>query len=149
MIRVDIEQRIESPPRDVFERLKDIDRYRTWLPRSMIYLDSRSADDTGAIGTGTRFEDETTLGTLTGRVTDFDPPRRIAFAQALERDGSVIFESRPAYRLRPERGGTVVHHSGEAELTGPLELVESLVWLFAQYERRRVVRALKRSLERG
>lgn len=148
MIRVDIECHIDRPPAEVFERLKDIGHYRTWLPRSAIYLDSRSADDTDSIGIGTTFADGTTMGTLAGRVTDFEPPRRIAFTQTLKRNGSVIFESRPENRLEPRGGGTIVHHSGEAELARSLKPIEPLVWLFARYERRRVVRALKASLER-
>lgn len=146
MVGVDIESHIDSPPDDVFERLKDIDRYRTWLPRSIVYLDSRSTGED--IGIDTVFWDETRIGTLRGRVTAFDPPWRIAFTQRLEMNGTVVFESRPAYRLEARHGGTVVHHSGEAELSGPLKVAQPLLWLFAQYERRRVVRALKRSSER-
>lgn len=144
MIRFKIDRRIHQPIEDVFERIVDIHAYRHWMPQSWLFKGSETVD-AGSIGEGTKFIDKTSLGTLPGVVTRFEPPRAIRFRQSFSRRGKTVFESRPGYVLEPVEDGTVVHHLAEGEPYGALRFLEPVLCLMARLERRRTVNALERS----
>lgn len=147
MIELEFEVEIERPIEDVFARLADIDRYREWLPKSLIFKGGGLVTPTADVGLGTEFIDITPLGRLRGTVTQFQPPARIGFEQTLRRWGKPVFVSRPSYELTAWDPGTHVRHRGEVELSGSLAFTEPLVRRLALGERSRVVQELKRSFE--
>lgn len=96
---------------------------------------------------GTTFVDKTPLGRFHGRVTEFDPPHRVAFQQQLRRWGKLVFVSKPSYTLEPTEDGTHVRHAAKGEAYGPTRFTEPLVRWLAANERRSTIDTLKESLE--
>jgi uncharacterized protein YndB with AHSA1/START domain len=146
VIRLQIDRTIDRPIEEVFDRLADIDGYRTWMPQSGLFRDSESVAG-HATGVGTEFRDITRMGVLPGRVTVFERPNRIAFHQVLRRHDEVVFDSRPSYELEATAEGTMVRHHAEGELHGALRLLEPIVRLMARRERTRTLDALQASFE--
>lgn len=147
MIELEVERDIAKPVDDVFARLADIDHYRDWLPKSLIFKGGGLVVPDEDVGLGTEFVDVTPIGRLQGSVTSFEPPTGIAFQQTLRRLGKALFISRPAYQLTSTDDGTHLRHRGEAEVFGPLTFTEPVVRRLAVQERTRVVDALQRSFE--
>ena len=145
MIQLEFERTIERPIEEVFARLVDIDAYEEWLPPSYIFKGGGVVKPDQEIGLGTRFTDETPMGTFHGEVTEFEPPRRVAFEQNLGRNDELVFSSRPAYTLADGPYGTRVKHEAEGQLFGYFRLAEPIVWVMARNERRRIMDHLKRS----
>jgi uncharacterized protein YndB with AHSA1/START domain len=148
VIRFQIDRTIERPIEDVFDRLADVDGYRDWMPDSGLFIDSVQATDE-PVGVGAEYRDRSRIGTLPGRVVEFDRPVRLSFHQVLRRRHKTVFDSNPGYVLEPAGDGarTVVHHMARGELHGLFKLLTPVVALVARRERRRVVDALQRSLE--
>jgi uncharacterized protein YndB with AHSA1/START domain len=147
MIQLELEREIGRPIEEVFARLADIDRYREWLPKSLIFKGGGLVAPDEAVARGTEFVDVTPLGKLRGEVTSFEPPTGIGFEQTLRRWGKPVLISHPSYQLSATDRGTHVSHQGEAELFGALTFTEPLVRVLAIRERTRIVDELKRSLE--
>lgn len=147
MIRVDIEETIDRPIEEVFERLIDIERYPEWMPKRGLLV-SCTQDDEGPVGVGTPYTDRTRLGTVRGEVVAFDRPKRVVFAYTARLGGRTLMRGWPGYTLERDGGGrTRVHHVAEGHLYGPFKLMRPLIQVIARGERRRTVDALKRSLE--
>lgn len=144
MIELDIDRFIDRAPGEVFERLSNIDRYREWMTTEGLFRDSVQVSE-GPVEEGTEFYDKSSLGKLRGTITEFDPPRRLAFSQVLRRRGTDVFVSRPSYVLEPGSAGTIVHHHAEGELRGVYKLLEPIAYLMARAERQRVLDALENS----
>lgn len=145
-VRVDIEESIDRPVEEVFDRLADIDGYPDWLPRAGIYRGGGLVDPHESVGNGTEFYDDTIFGRFRGRVTVFEPPDRIEFHQTLRLGGARLFDSLPGYELESTDEGTRVHHYGEARPHGPLRLLEPLFRAIARRERKRVIDELSDSM---
>lgn len=148
MIRVDIHETIRQPVEEVFGRLTDIDGYREWRAgRGGIFLTCRQ-DSPGPVGEGTRYTDRTWLGTARGEVVEFDRPWSVIFHYTFRLLGRTTIEGWPGYTLEPDgAGGTRLQHHAEARTYGPLRLLEPLIQLVADRERRATVQALKESFE--
>lgn len=139
---------VEGEIEQVFDRIADIDRYDTWIAPSLLYRGSTTAAPDAPVAQDSAFFDSTTIGRLTGRVTEFSRPTRIAFEQSLRRRGRTVFRSTPAYTLTEVAGRTVVAHTGRAHVFGSWKLLLPVVYLIAHWERRRVLAALKESFTR-
>lgn len=149
MFHLEFERTINRSPGDVFARLADIDGYRDWLPRSFIFKGGGLTRPGETIRFGTEFVDRTPFGSFHGRVTEFDPPRKIGFEQRLTRFGKPVFDARPSYVLETTSDGTRVRHIAEGELYWINTIAEPLVQRLASSERRRTIDALKKSFEEG
>lgn len=147
MFQLRFERHIEQPVEAVFTRLVDIDGYRDWLPRSLIFKGGGLNDPDREIEVGTRFVDRTPFGRFHGEVTELDPPRRVAFEQSLRQFGRPVFVSKPSYTLEPTDNGTRVIHDAVGETYGPTRLLEPLVRVLASRERRRTIDELRESFE--
>ena len=145
-VRYQTRTTIDRPISDVFERLADLDGYRTWMRRTGLFRRTGQTSD-GPVGQGTAYFDATRMGTFRGEVTDYQPPARIGFREALRWFGSDLMEARPAYTLEADQGKTIVHHVAEGELFGMMRLMKPVAALLARSERARTVESLKRSLE--
>ena len=145
-VRYETRMTIDRPISFVFERLADLDGYRTWMHRTGLFRRSQQAS-AGPAGRGTAYVDATRMGTFRGEVTDFEPPARIGFRETLRWFGTDLMEARPGYTLEDDGGRTVVHHVAEGELFGVMRLMKPAAALMARRERARTVASLKRSLE--
>ena len=146
IIRYKTRTTIDRPTSDVFERLADLDGYRTWMRRTGLFRRSGQISD-GPLGLGTVYFDATRMGTFRGEVTDYEPPTRIGFRETLRWFGSDLMEARPEYILEPDRDKTIVVHTAEGELFGMMRLMKPVAALLASSERARTVESLRRSLE--
>ena len=147
-VRYESRTTIDRPISDVFERLADVDDYRTWMRRTGLFRRSGRSSD-GPVGLGTAYFHATRMGTFRGEVSDYEPPTRIGFRETLHMFGSDLMEARPAYVLEADRDKTVVHHVAEGELFGMMRLMKPVAALLARGERARTVESLRRSLESG
>src|SRR4051794_20697139 len=145
-IRYETHTTIDRPISEVFERLADVDGYRTWMRRTGLFRRSGQTSD-GPVTRGTAYFDATRMGTFHGEVTDFEPPARLGFRETLRWFGSDLMEARPQYILEADGDKTVVHHVAEGELFGVMRLMKPAAALMARSERARTVKALRRSLE--
>jgi hypothetical protein len=112
-----------------------------------LYRDNRWSDPRRAIGPGIEFEERSVFGRLHGRVSEFDPPTRVAFHLTLRWRGWRIFQSRPAHTLASTRSGTSIIHVAEGAFVGPLRLLDSLFWPLARRERVQTIDALEASFQ--
>jgi uncharacterized protein YndB with AHSA1/START domain len=147
-VRYETHVTIDRPIADVFARLADLDDYRGWMHRTGLFRRSGQTSD-GAPSLGTPYFDATRMGTFRGRVTEYQPPSRIAFRETLRLFGSDLMEARPEYVLEADGERTAVHHIAEGELFGPMRLMKPIAALMAKSERARTLRSLRRSLESG
>jgi uncharacterized protein YndB with AHSA1/START domain len=145
-IRYETSATIDRPIDDVFARLADVDGYRTWMHRTGMYRRSGQTSE-GPLGPGTSYFDATRMGTFRGEVTDYEPPTRIAFREALHWWGSDRMEARPEYVLEADRETTIVRHVAEGELFGMMRVMKPIAALLAKSERARTLASLKHSLE--
>lgn len=146
MIRFEIDTKIRCPQEVVFDHLTDINHYVQWLPQTGIFISTRQLSE-GTPKLGTRYRDNTTMGTFQGEIIEFQRPTRVVFRHRLHWLGLPVMETRPGYTLESADGVTRVHHTAEGELFGLFKLLQPRAARIAQRERQRTVDALKMSLE--
>lgn len=148
MVHVELDSMINRPPEDVFERLTNISDYARWMPRSGVFIKSEKTS-AGPVEKGSTYYDKGRMGTFKGEVSDFSKPNRVAFRETLRWLGMRVMEARPGYVLKTVDGGTQVHHVSDGQFYGVFKLMQPMAAVIARGERKRVVNALKRSLETG
>jgi len=148
MVRVELDAVIARPIDDVFGRLIDLPEYSRWMPRLGVFIRSGQTSE-GPIGVGTTYYDRGWMGTFLGEIMEFQAPSRVVFKEKLQWLGVTVMEARPEYNLVSTQTGTRVHHTAEGRLFGIFNVMTPLVAWMARAERRRTVRALRDSLERG
>ena len=74
LIELEVERDIAGPVDDVFARLADIDHYRDWLPKSLIFKGGGLVVPDEDVGLGTEFVDVTPMGRLRGRWSQLVAP---------------------------------------------------------------------------
>jgi len=147
MIRVEINETVDRPIEEVFEKLVDIPSYPDWMPDDGLLV-TCSKDSEGPVGQGTTYTDRTRVGTVRGEVVEFDRPSRVVFHYTARVLGRTALEGWPGYTLeRDDEGGTRIHHHAEARLYGPFKLLRPLVRRVARGERQRTMDALVAALE--
>lgn len=147
MICVELDTCIDRPIDEVFAKLVDIQSYPEWMPQNGLFVSCRQLSD-GPVGRGTRYSDETRLGTVLGDVCEFEPPRAVTFHYTATLFGRTAMEGWPGYVLESlDETATKVYHVARGRLFGPFKLLRPLVQRLAENERRRTVDALKQSLE--
>jgi uncharacterized protein YndB with AHSA1/START domain len=146
MTRVEMDTVIKMPMDKVFERLVDISGYSKWMPKSGIFIKSGQTS-AGPVDKGTTFYDKGRMGTFKGEISDFERPTKIAFRESVRWLGMKGMEARPSYRLEAVDGGTRVHHVSEGQFYGMFNLMQPMAAVIGRGERKRVLNALKKSLE--
>jgi uncharacterized protein YndB with AHSA1/START domain len=147
MIQVKIDIIINRPIQEVFEKLIDIPGYNEWMPDKGLFV-SCTKDSEGPVGPGTLYSDKTLIGTVRGRVSEFDRPNKVVFQYRAERGGKIIMEGWPGYKLENKNNGTtILHHFAKGYLYGPFRLLQPVIQRIARNERQRTVNALKQVLE--
>jgi hypothetical protein len=145
-VRVEIDEIIECPVEQAFERAIDLSHYEDWMPHNGIFKKSAPVSR-GPIGVGTEYVDQGRMGTFRGDVAEFQKPTRVVFNERLRWFGAPAVEAHLRYEFRAVPEGTAVHHVAESELHGVFRLMRPVVAVVGRGERRRTVSALKRSLE--
>ncbi len=145
-VRVEVDEVIERPVEQVFERAIDLSHYSDWMPRTGVFKRS-SQTSNGPVGLGTTFIDQGRMGTFRGQIVEFERPSRVVFEETLRWFRSPVVEARLRYEFVPVPEGTAVHHVAESELHGIFRVMRPMVIIIGRGERRRTVRALKKSLE--
>jgi uncharacterized protein YndB with AHSA1/START domain len=146
MIRVEPDTTIARSIEDVFAQLTDLAGYARWMPRRSLFIRSDVTSE-GPMKVGTTYYDKTWMGTFRGEVVAFQAPTTVAFRETLRWLGMRVMEARPAYRLVATEAGTEVHHVGEGTSYGIFRVMGPVSAWMARGERKRTLRALKRSLE--
>ncbi|MFF9853301.1 SRPBCC family protein [Streptomyces litmocidini] len=132
-----------ATPEQAYVCLRDLRRYRDWLPRSASYrgtVPGRTSPTT----IGDTYIDHTPLGEVHGVVTDVSVNRLIAFRQATDDDALTIDIT---YRIEPAAGGCTVTRTGRIAVAGRLRLVGPLVTALIRRENRRTMARLKEHLD--
>jgi uncharacterized protein YndB with AHSA1/START domain len=89
---------VAAPPEVVWATLTDIDQWARWNP------DVKSSSLDGPLAPGTEFRWKAGPGTISSRIQEVDPPRRIAWT------GKTFgIEAVHVHRLEPRNGNTRVH----------------------------------------
>lgn len=147
MICVEIEEVIESPLEQVFDRLVDMPAYVEWMPKYGLFLDCDVESDE-PVREGTVYFDQTRLGLVRGEVATLSRPNELRFHYVAHLFGRKMMDGWPGYRLRREgEASTRVHHVSTAQLHGSFKLLRPVIQRLAQSERQRTLDALKRSFE--
>jgi uncharacterized protein YndB with AHSA1/START domain len=147
MIRVELDEIIDRPIEQVFDRLVDIRAYPDWMSREGIFVRC-TQDAEGPVEEGTPYTDETRLGTVHGQVSEFERPNKVTFHYEARVGGATIMHGWPGYELEPvSENRTRVRHRATARLRGPFKLFRPLVQRIATRERQLTVASLKDSLE--
>lgn len=146
IVRYESQVMIRRPVGEVFERLADLSGYAGWMHRNGLFRGCRLTSEP-PVQAGTTYVDSTWMGAFRGEVTEFEPPRRIAFTETLHLFGSSMSQARPGYVLEGDGDATVVHHVAEGELYGWMRIMKPAAAWMARRERTKTLHSLKRSLE--
>jgi uncharacterized protein YndB with AHSA1/START domain len=111
--RIVIERSIET----VFEHIRDLAGYKSWLPASATFSQITDISDY-PIQVGTTYIDRGPTSVMRGKVTEMEPPRLIAFQQAMN------------FKRGPLSGGLTISirytleeaRSGETRITRELRI---------------------------
>jgi uncharacterized protein YndB with AHSA1/START domain len=145
-VRVEIDEIIERPVEQAFERATDLSHYEDWMPRNGVFKKCSQVSD-GPIGPGTALVDHGRMGTFRGEVAEFHKPSRMVFDERLRWFGIPVVDAHLQYEFTAVSQGTAVHHVAESQFHGLFRLMRPFVAVIGRGERRRTVSALKRSLE--
>lgn len=129
---------IDAPAHEVYDALRRLDAYPSWLRHSVVYHGTRS----GTPSSG--YEDSTTVGRMQGRLLDDQPDRALHFHQAI-RSGGLDADIR--YDLDATAGTTRVTRVGELTTHGMFRAMQPVLVRMAAAESRRTMRALKAHVE--
>ncbi len=141
---------IAGAPERIFETIADFPNYTRWLRPTMSF--SATTEVTPLpVQLGTTYLDAGRAGARRGRVTEFDPPRHIAFDQPMRGPFGSSIGITARYTLEPQDGSTLVirdvHLDFRLGVLSPL--LEPLALPAFRTENDRVLRALKRYIEGG
>ena len=146
MIQIELKTIIERPVEEVFDRLTDLSGYNNWMSKSGLFKNSRKTS-TGPVGKGTTFSDKVRYGKAEGEITFYQRPTHVKFRQVVKLMGVSFMESRPEYKLEFLHNHTRIHHIAKGEIYGIFKILEPLFYPVARAERKRTLKALKRSFK--
>ena len=137
---------IRRPAGEVFERLADMPGYRQWMHRDGVFGGTELTSPL-PIRAGTTYVDRTRMGRYIGEVTEHVPSTRLAFSETFSLFGRPVSRARPSYVLEPDGDSTVVHHTAEADLYGPMRLFKPAAAWMVNRERSHTLASLERSFD--
>ena len=141
---------IEAPRETIFTLIADLARYDRWLPGSRVF-GGMTQVSSAATGVGTTYAD----GPMRGSITEFNPPERITFEQAMPVKVLLLtgkMDVRVRYTLEAMGSdGQATHVMREVtfNLHGILRAVQPLVAGTIRRESGRLLKAMKGYVESG
>jgi uncharacterized protein YndB with AHSA1/START domain len=146
MPELHFETTIHRPPEAVFNLIADLPHYDQWLPPSNLYA-SMTQYSRLPIERGTTYVDQGKLSRMEGRITEFDPPKRLHFRQtSVSIAGAVDIEIR--YTLEAAGGGTHLTRDVNVQPTGAYKLLQGYLVKSISKENERILAVLKQYLEK-
>ena len=142
---------INAPPQIVFDRIADFAHYDQWLPPSGMYKSVMEISD-NPVKFGSSYVDNGTNSTMYGKVTDYQPPHKIAFHQVthLKLLGFIPagLEVTIVYQLQANGESTTLTRDVTVQASGLLTLMQSSLLPRIAAESQRILAALKTGLEK-
>jgi uncharacterized protein YndB with AHSA1/START domain len=136
---------IHAPPEQVFNLIADLPNYGKWLPSSSLYGAVTKYSDL-PVRQGTQYVDQGKTSRMTGAVTEFDPPRRIAFRQTtISAFGQLDIQIH--YTLKPTGDGTRVLRETTVTPSGGFRVLQPLILGPIRKENERILEMMKAYLE--
>ena len=139
---------LRSAAERVFSLLAELRDYDRWLPGSSAFRGTHRISE-GPIGVGTTYVEPGPFGVRHGRVTEFEPPRRLAFEQPMTMRPSAlgVIGIHLVMTLTPD--GDTVHVRRELRLDprGPVKLLMPAVLPAFRSENIRLMEMLKQYAE--
>ena len=135
---------IRAAPERVFSLLAELRDYDRWLPGSSAFRGTHRISE-GPISVGTTYVEPGPFGVRHGKVTEFDPPRLLAFEQPMTMRPSVFGVIGIRLRMTLTPGGDMVHVRRELQLDprGPVKLLMPAVLPAFRGENVRMMKTLK------
>jgi uncharacterized protein YndB with AHSA1/START domain len=143
--------RIQGSPEPVFDLLADMPNYGRWLPGSNAFGATTQVVPY-PVRLGTTYLDAGPAGERPGSVTEYDPPKCLAFHQTMRlKYGplSANIDIGIRYTLEPLEGATNVVRTVDLriDIPGLLKIAEPIVVSAFRKENRRILAELKRYVE--
>ncbi len=146
IFRIVVERSIET----VFEQIRDLNGYKSWLPASRMFTEVMDVSDS-PVKVGTTYADKGPAAVMRGEVIDMEPPKLIAFRQVTDlKRGVLSGEVTLSIRYRLEASGsreTLVTRELRIQTTGLLMVVQPVLAMAIRKEDERVLQRLKEYLE--
>jgi uncharacterized protein YndB with AHSA1/START domain len=143
-MELEFEVEVRASAARVFALLVDLRDYDRWLPRSSAFHGTTEISD-GPIGVGTTYVETGPSGVRRGRVTEYDPPTRLGFAQpmTMKPRAAGVIDIRLLHTLTPGAGSVHVRRALSLSFTGPVRFARPLVRRSFVAENERMMSALK------
>jgi uncharacterized protein YndB with AHSA1/START domain len=139
---------IEGPQQTIFDLITDMPNYGRWLPGSQAFGGTTQVSPY-PVRLGTAYLDAGPAGQRPGSVTEYDPPKHIAFHHTMALklgpfSGDADIHIR--YTLEPEGRATRVIRALDMALQAPTLLRPLIIYAFRK-ENVRILAELKRHVE--
>lgn len=143
--------RIGASPQTIFDLIADMPNYGRWLPGSNAF-GATSKVSPYPVCLGSTYLDGGPLGERPGSVTEYDPPKHIAFHQTMQVKRGPLradIDVHIRYTLTPEDGATSVVRALDLtiDMPGVQRLAEPLILRAFGRENARLLAELKRYVE--
>ncbi|WP_431277167.1 SRPBCC family protein [Leifsonia poae] len=142
MVQFTNEIDIGAPVQDVYDALRAIDAYPTWLRHSTVYRGTKAGKPSGH--PESTYEDHTTVGRMPGELVEDVPFHTLRFHQA-KPSGSL--DARIRYTVDVTESGTHLTRVGEMTTHGMLRMMQPVLIRMAAMESERTLKALKLYVE--
>lgn len=146
IVRIAVERSIET----VFEQIRDLSGYKSWLPASKMFTEVMDISDY-PVRVGTTYADKGPAAVMRGQVIEMEPPKLIAFRQVMDfKRGVLSGESTMSIRYSLEAVGsreTLITRELRIETAGVLMVIRPVLAMAIRKEDERVLQRMKEYLE--
>jgi len=143
--------RIDGPPELIFDLIADMPNYHRWLPGSEAFGQTTEVTPY-PVCLGTTYRDWGPAGERRGSVTEYDPPKHLAFHHTMPLKRGLLsanIDVNIRYTLEPVDSGTNVIRALDLTIEMPtlLKLARPFIVSAFQKENERILAELKRYVE--
>jgi uncharacterized protein YndB with AHSA1/START domain len=144
MIELHWETDIRATAERVFSLLAELRDYDRWLPGSSAFRGTHRISE-GPVGVGTTYVEPGPFGVRHGKVTEFEPPRRLAFEQPMTMRPRVfgVIGIRLWMTLTPDGDAVDVRRELQLDPSGPVKFLMPVVLGAFRSENVRLMKTLK------
>ncbi len=140
---------INQPIEVVFQLITDLAHYDQWLPSSTLFNAVTTVSE-NPIRLGTTYVDKGRSSKLIGKVTEFQPPTRVAFREGTHVKLLVLevgLDIQIQYALNAIDGSTEVTRTHTLSTAGMLKLLQPVIIRPIWKENERILQMMKAHLE--